>query len=302
MMKNAQKKNILTVICLVLLCSLLLCGYGSYTEGAQRVFDDADLLDELEEQTVQEEIDKTVKKMSMDIVVVTIDDAMGKSTMAYADDYYDEHGFGYGDSYGPGLLFLIDMDNREFYISIAGGAINEYSDWEIEQMLDEIEYWMLEGDWYDACMVFVDEAAEYGSNEEKALNGYYDEKTDTFVEYTEEEILAMRRRAAIKQVLSAGSIFGKLVVSMIIGGVGVLILRLFANSNSAPAGKTYLKAGSEKVRQQYDHKTNTTVTRRQIPRNNDSSGTRSSGGGGRSHSTVHRSSSGRSHSGGGRKF
>jgi len=295
-------KHIVAVICLTLLCSLLLCGYGSYNEGDQRVFDEADLLDEVEEQVVQEEIEKRIEKLSMDIIVVTIEDAMGKSTMAYADDYYDEHGFGYGDSNGPGVLFLIDMDNREFYISTAGKAVSQFSDWEIEQMLDEIEYWMLEGEWYNACMEFVEQVDEYGDNEETALNGYYDEDTDTFVEYTEAEIQAMRRKAAIKRVLSFGSILGKMGIAMVIGAVSVLIMRISVNSHSAPAGRVYMKAGSDQIRQRYDHKTNTTVTRRQIPRNNTGSGTRSGGSSGRSHSTVHRSSAGRSHGGGGRKF
>lgn len=301
MMRTVHKKKIGIMVCLVLLCSFLLCGYGRYTQGAQRVFDGADLMNESEEQTVQEELEKTIDKLSMDMIVVTTDDFHGKSAQDYADDFYDENGFGYGDSYGPGVLFLIDMYNREIYISTAGQAITAFSDWEIEQMLDEIYYWVSNGRYYDACMEFVYQVEEYAENEETALNGYYDEKTDTFVEYTEEEIQAMRRKAAIKKVLSFGSIAGKLFLSMIVGAVGVLIMRLFVNSNSAPAGKTYMKAGSEQIRQRYDHKINTTVTSRRIPRNDTSSGTRS-GGGGRSHSSVHRSSGGRSHGGGGRKF
>ena len=300
MMKIVHKKNIITVICVTLLCSLLLCGYGSYKEGDQRVFDDAELLDELEEQTVQEEIEKTIEKLSMDIIVVTIDDAYGKSAMAYADDYYDEHGFGYGDSYGPGILFLIDMDNREIYLSTAGQAIAQFTDGEIDQMLDSIYYWMAEGRWYDACMEFVYQVDEYADNEELDQNVYYDKDTDTFVEYTEDELKAIRRKAAMERILSPGSILGKLGIAMVIGAVSVLIMRINVNRNTVPGGRVYMKAGSGQIRQRYDHKTNTTVTKRHIPRNNTSSGTRSGGGGG--HSSVHRSSAGRSHGGGGRKF
>ena len=300
MMKIVRKKNIITVICVTLLCSLLLCGYGTYKEGDQRVFDDAELLDELEEQTVQEEIEKTIEKLSMDIIVVTIDDAYGKSAMAYADDYYDEHGFGYGDSYGPGILFLIDMDNREIYLSTAGQAIAQFTDGEIDQMLDSIYYWMAEGRWYDACMEFVYQVDEYADNEELDQNGYYDKDTDTFVEYTEDELKAIRRKEAMERILSPGSILGKLGIAMVIGAVSVLIMRINVNRNTVPGGRVYMKAGSDQIRQRYDHKTNTTVTKRHIPRNNTSSGTRSGGGGG--HSSVHRSSAGRSHGGGGRKF
>ncbi len=297
-----KKKYMVTVICLTLLCSLLLCGYGSYTEGAQRVFDDADLLSESEEQVIQEEIEKRIEKLSLDIIVVTTDDAYGKSAEAYADDYYDEHGFGYGDSYGPGILCLIDMDNREVHLSTAGQAIAQFTDWEINQMLDEIYYWLAEGRWYDACVAFVEQVDEYADNDETAQNGYYDKDTDTFVEYTEAELKAIRRKAAIAQILSPGSILSKLGIAMVIGAVSVLIMCINVNRNKVPGGRVYMKAGSDQIRQRYDHKTNTTVTKRHIPRNNTSSGTRSGGGSGVGHSSVHRSSSGRSHGGGGRKF
>ena len=289
------------MICLTLLCALMLCGFGSYQEGAQRVFDEADLLSETEEQVIQQEIEARIQKLSMDIIVVTIDDAYGKSAMNYADDYYDEHGFGYGDSYGPGILFLLDMDNRELYISTAGEAISKFTDGEIDQMLDEIYYWASEGSWYDACMEFVEQVDQYADNEEIAQNGYYDKDTDTFVEYTEEELRALRRKEAMARILSPGSILSKMGLAMIIGAVAVLIMRINVNRNTVPGGRVYMKAGSDRILQQFDHKTNTTVTKRHIPRNNTSSGTRSGGGGG-GHSSVHRSSSGRSHGGGGRKF
>lgn len=302
MKRMRQKKNSMVLVCLALLCSLLLCGFGSYKEGDQRVFDEADLLFDTEEQELQKEIEARIDKLSMDIIVVTIDDAYGKSAMAYADDYYDEHGFGYGDSYGPGILFLIDMDNREIYLSTAGQAISQFTDGEIDQMLDEIYYWMAEGRWYDACMEFVEQVDLYADNDETAQNGYYDEDTDTFVEYTEEELREVRRKAAMARIMSPGSILGKMGIAMIIGAVSVLIMRINVNRNSVPGGRVYMKAGSDQIRQRYDHKTNTTVTKRQIPRNNTSGGTRSGGGGGGSHSSVHRSSSGRSHGGGGRRF
>ena len=300
-MMRRGKNPYRVMMVLILLCSLLLCGFGSYQEGDQRVFDQAELLSEVEEQVIQQEIETRIEKLEMDIVVVTTSDAMGKSTRDYADDYYDQNGFGYGDSYGPGILFLIDMDNREYYISTAGRAITEFTDDEIDRMLDDIYYWMAEGRWYDACMEFVEQVDVYAYNEEISQDGYYDEATDTFVEYTEAELKAMRRKLAMERILSPASIISKLVIAMVIGAVGVLIMRIRVNRNTTPGGKVYMKPGSERVLQHYDHKINTTVTHRRIPRNNTSGGTRSGGGGG-GHTSVHRSSGGRSHGGGGRGF
>ena len=300
-MRGGGKRGLAGMLAgLLLLSSLLLCGYGSYDPGDQRVFDDADLLTDTVEQMLQEEIEECISKVSMAIVVVTTDNARGKTAMAYADDFYDENGFGYGDSYGPGILFLIDMDNREIYISTAGQAISMFTDREINWMLDEIYYWVSDGYWYDACMEFVHQVALYARNEEMAQNGYYDETTDTFVEYTEAELKAVRRKAAIERVLSVGSLVSKLLIAMVIGAVSGLIMRIRVNMNSAPGGRVYMKAGSDRILQRYDHKTNTTVTTRHIPRNENNGGSRSGGGGG--FSSSHSSGGGRSHGGGGRGF
>ncbi|MBP3701653.1 MAG: TPM domain-containing protein, partial [Lachnospiraceae bacterium] len=294
------------IVCLTLLMSLILCGYGSDQSGdqsgGQRVFDDADLLTETEEEKLQQDIETRIDKLSLDIVVVTAADARGKSAMAYADDFYDEHGFGYGDEYGPGILFLIDMDNREFWFSTAGQAIADFTDGEIYQMEEAVLSWMSNGYYYQACQEFLDQVDTYAHNEEVAQNGYYDKDTDTFVEYTYEELQAARRKAAMARILSPGGILSRLAIAMVIGAVAVLILCVNVNRTKIPGGRVYMKPGGEYIRQRYDHKTNTTVTKRHIPRNNNTGGTRSSGGSSRGHSTVHRSSGGRSHGGGGRKF
>lgn len=290
------------LLIMTLLASLLLCGFGSYQEGAQRVYDDADLLTEAEEEQLQQAIESRINKCSLDIIVVTTNDAQGKSAMAYADDFYDEHEFGYGDTYGPGVLFLIDMDNREFYISTAGQAIADFTDGEIDQMLDEIYPWMVDGAYFDACREFLEQVDLHADNDETAQNGYYDKDTDTFVEYTYEELQAQRRKAAMARILSPGGIFGRLLIAMGIGAVGVLIMRINVNRNKIPGGRVYMKPGSEHVYQHYDHKLNTTVSKRHIPRNNNTGGSRSGGGGGGGFSSSHTSSGGRSHGGGGRGF
>ena len=296
-----RRRSLSLLCCMLLLASLLLCGYGSYQSGDQRVFDDADLLTESEEEQLQQQIEARIDKLSLDVIIVTTDDAAGKSAEAYADDYYDDNGFGYGDSYGPGILFLIDMDNRMIYLSTAGQAIGDFTDWEIERMLDEIYYWMAEGRWYEACQEFLDQVDEYAVNEEIAQNGYYDKDTDTFVEYDYEELQAQRRQQAIARILSPGAIFSRLMIAIVIGAVAVLIMCVRVNGNKIPGGQVYMKPGGEHIRQRYDHMTNTTVTKRHIPRNNNTGGTRS-GGGSRGVSSSHRSSSGRSHGGGGRRF
>ena len=61
---------------------------------------------------MEEEIASMRKEMNMDVVIATTDDAEGKSAETYCEDFYINGGFGTGKDYS-GVIFLIDMDNRE---------------------------------------------------------------------------------------------------------------------------------------------------------------------------------------------
>ncbi len=99
--------------------------------GNVRVFDQADLFLEEEEKELQQAIDALREKMDMDAAVVTAEENPG-SAQAYADDFYEAHGFGTGSG-RDGALLLIDMDNRELCISTEGkmvryGSAQAYAD------------------------------------------------------------------------------------------------------------------------------------------------------------------------------
>lgn len=285
---------------LLLLAFVLLCGYSELDE---KIFDGAGLLTAQEEQQLQADLVKAAGRVSLDVVIVTIDDAGGKDAERFADDYYDEHHFGYEKEDGSGILFLIDMDNREICISTAGMAQEMYTDAERDDILDyELMPYMKRGDYYGACQAFLDSVIEYGTNDEVALNGYYDPATDTFVEYSPKEQREMAKKAAMRQKFSAGSILLRLGVSLLIGAAGAGMMVLQVRSQRAPGGRVYVKPGSERLKDRLDRKVNTTVVTRKIPKPSESSGRSTGGGGGRSHTTSHTSSSGRSHSTSSRKF
>ncbi len=290
-----KRKYIAGLIPALIVSLLLLCGYSSLD---QKVFDDAGLLTQDEEEELQKEITDLAEELSLDVIIVTADDTDGLYTKAYAEDFYDSHGFGYEKENGSGILFLIDMDNRQYYIDTSAGAQEIYTDAEREDMLDELEDDMVEGDYYSACRRFLSCARRYGTNDEVALDGYYDEATDTFVEYSPEELRANERSARLREVFSAGGILKRLAISLVIGAVGMGAMIFSVRSRRTPGGRVYLKPGSERILARRDHHTNTTVTTRHIPRNNGGG----HGGGGRGHTSSHTSSGGHSHSGSGRGF
>ena len=76
------------------------------------VYDEADLLSDDEEEQLSLQIQKLSDTYDMNFVVLTIDDAEGKTATEYADDFYVDKGYNVNDRKG-GAIYLVDMDNRE---------------------------------------------------------------------------------------------------------------------------------------------------------------------------------------------
>lgn len=256
----------------------------------RRVFDMAGLFSEDEISGFETVIAEYRKDMKMDLVVVTTEDAGGKSAQGYADDFFDEGGFGYGRG-RSGVLFLIDMDHRELTLSTSGDTIRLLTDERIEGILDDVYEGASEGDFADSVEKFLADVAYY--HEKGIVSGQYNYDTET-------GRISVHRSIRWYEALVA------LVVSGIVAGTVCMgVVNRYAMKREHSQASGYLMAyragcklqnGKEK-----DNLINKFVTTRVIPRNNSGR----NGGGGRSssgRSSTHRSSSGRSHGGGGRKF
>lgn len=146
---------------ILILILLLVATYGVSVHAAvsgndigNRVFDDAGLFSSQQRAVLNSQAHELILKYQQYLVIVTTKDAGGKSAMAYADDYYDYNGFGIGPDYN-GLLLLIDMDNREFFITTTGSAIKLFNDTKIENMLDNIYTYVAKGDYAGGAAVFL---------------------------------------------------------------------------------------------------------------------------------------------------
>ena len=135
----------------------------------ERVFDYAEKLTEEEEDNLREKIAKAEKFCGCDIVIVTLNESLeeyAKSyedkvgivepyqyTMVFAENFYDEHKFGYNEPYGDGTILLDNWyredDGRIYsWMSTAGKVYDTYS----SQMIDET---------LDICLENVDEDPAY---------------------------------------------------------------------------------------------------------------------------------------------
>ena len=292
-MKKLRKISMLLL--LLLTAGTLLCGFDS---EEQKVYDDADLLTEEEEAELQDLLVETAQRIEQDLIIVTTDDAEGKSSMEYADDFFDEHGFGYEKSNGSGVLYLIDMDNRQIYISTAGTGIEQYTDNEIESTLDVLYEHVSNQDYYGSCTAFVKEAEKCLIGGESADNGYYDSERESFVDYDSSDYKKIRWQDSLAEAFRPGTLFMNLGIAAVIAGIITLIISHNRKTQTTVSSRTYLKQGSLHQNEHTDFFTHTTVVTRKIEHDNNNS----SGGGGGGHSSSHSSSSGASHGGGGRSF
>ena len=261
-------------------------------QGQQRVFDQAELLTPEEEARLETEIAGLRDQMKMDVVLVTVSDTKGKSARDYADDFYDQGSFGTGKDFS-GVLYLMDMDNRELYISTCGTMIRFLTDERIESMLDHAYDSIVERDYLGTAEGFLTDTASWY---EKGIPGgqyHYDTETGKISRYRSitllEAVIALGAAAALASVVCLN------------------IKKEYAMESERSRASNYLLAYRADSRfaigEQQDRLINSFITQTLIPRRQVSSGGSAGRGfGGGARSSTHTSGSGRSHGGGGRRF
>lgn len=150
-------KKLLSLILALLLLTVLAVPAMAASD-VPYVVDEADLLTDSEERALEDTLSALSEKLGMDVVVVTTDDTGYKSSVAYADDFFDYGGYG-----ADGILWLIDMDNRKSTISTAGEAIDLFDDSVQDTMQDELAPMLTDGRYYEAACRFAELCDEYSS-------------------------------------------------------------------------------------------------------------------------------------------
>lgn len=126
---------------------------------AERVFDEADVLSDKEEEKLRKLIAKREKQTGCDIVLVTLNESLrdyayerqeyvaeDKYVMIYADDFYDEHMFGYDKPQGNGVLLLDNLYREDdgwaySWLCTTGKAERKYSNSMIDHLLEKSYRW-----------------------------------------------------------------------------------------------------------------------------------------------------------------
>ena len=282
-----MKKCCSLMLALLLLLGLSLTAYGA-EEPLDYVEDYAGLLTGEEEELLQQQLYECMEALQLDIVIVTTYGTDGKGVQVFADDFYDSNGYGYG-SQRTGILLLLDMEAREWYMSTCGEAIYMFTDYGLEQLGEAIFPWLADGAYYWAFHTWLEELEPYvdAYRAGSPVDGYV--PPDAYESPYGDEIYHYDDHVGI----TIRPFPTALVIGLAAAVIAIFVMRGKMNTAKLQRGAAdYLKDGSFHLRQRSDMFLYSRVSRQAKPKNN------SSGGG----SSVHRSSGGISHGGRGGRF
>lgn len=259
-----MKRRLLSVLLCVIL-AILLAVPAIAADTQPRVLDKADLLTAEEEAVLEDASYQFCTENSLDAVILTLNDLGGKSISSFADDWYDQNGYGVGTD-SSGLILVVSMAERELYISTCGDAINRLNDRELDGIIEEISYDLSDGSYFAAFITFFDAVErnlDYDSGAVDSGGG-----------------------AKVNWLLS-------LLIGAVAAAITVMIMASTMNTKRTQySAGDYVREGSYDLKNRQDIFLYSNVSKVKREQNNGSSGGTS----------VHRSSSGRSHGGRGGRF
>ena len=252
-----MKKHIALFLCLMLL--FLASPALALDLGPWPIVDDAGLLTPQEEESLRQKSTVIYERDGIWVTVLTVNHLNGKSAQRYADDFYDNN---YYRDHPNGVLFLIAMDSRDWYISTCGTAIDRLTDYELDQIFFSMADDLSDNRFYDAFTVYLDLLPQYMQ----------------VAPQTEPGIGDLIRILPIALLIGAAA-----------GGITILVMRGQMNTATPQhSAGNYLVNGSFQLKKHFDIFLYSRVTRTRKPENNGTS--------------THRSSGGISHGGRGGKF
>ena len=134
----------------------------------ERVFDYADVLTDAQEDDLRELIAEKEKEVSLDIVLVTLNEDVGSSDdalMEYADQFYEDNKFGYDKPIGDGVIYVDNYYDRYVWFGTTGIAENAYTTSAINNLLDAVCD-LTDANPYEAYKTYVMQVAGYMAERE----------------------------------------------------------------------------------------------------------------------------------------
>lgn len=126
------------------------------------VVDEANIIPDDVESALIERCDKIAEDYKMEVAIVTASDFGGLIAQAYADDFYDFNGYGWGEN-DDGMLLVYKPGaegEREIYITTHGLGDSRFFQGIREGIIDEMINPLIDEDYEKAFTIYLDRAEE----------------------------------------------------------------------------------------------------------------------------------------------
>lgn len=234
-----------------------------------RVVDNPGVLDAETLAALNALADEVSEKYMCDIAVALVADGAA-DIQAYADDFYDYNGYGYGAD-DDGVLLVVDVAARSYAISTYGYGAYAFTDAGMDYLVDKFVPYLRDSDWAGAAGEFLNVGAEMLDAARNAVRYDVDSMPD--------------------EPFSLMLIPIDIIIGLVLAFIPVGVLKRQLKSVSASrAASSYVRPDSFRLLRSDDRFLYRRVSKSPRPKPSNSGG----GGGG---STMHTSSSGRSHGG-----
>lgn len=249
--KQRNSSTLIYVSTILAILFLLPFSYAhAYTvEKGQRIYDDANLLTAGDQRHLSERIAGIEKSNNFQLYILTTSDDFGYSSDAYIDSFFLE-GHKYASIISSNsVIVLINMDEREVYISSYGRCKQYLKPDRLQSITDTMGPLLSREEYSNACDVAIGNITNY-------MN------TDYFY----------------------FQIWFQILVACGVSGIIILILAASRGGRCTVNANTYLDQSNSKLKRHHDRYIRTVVTKTKIQTNNTTGGGGNSGRGSSGHS------------------
>lgn len=295
--KRTNNKNLILLLVLLTICWST---FSRSLASPKLLLDEAGLLSEAEGQELSQNLEKASRETGLDLVILTVEDLGEKTASEYADDFFDENNYGQNDS-KDGVLFLVSMAERDWAISTSGRAIDLFSDAAIDEIADQVLGDLGAGNYFSAFSSFIELSKDHVLRGGQASDGKGEGGRELLAAKDGAEPEGLERdtdpgRAKLRRMSGPIRLVACVLVGLTLSGLTVWSMTKQLNTvKSKTSADDYIVSNSFNLTGKRDIFLYSHVSVRARPRET-SSGSSSGG------SSVHRSSSGRTHGGRSGKF
>lgn len=149
-MKKIGKSLAVVLLLLVLFSPVFFGGHtlaATIPEERQKplLVDEADLLTDQQEEKLLSRLEEISERQQCDVAIVTVNSLGRKTIRNFADDFFDYNGYGWGSA-DDGLILVVDMDTRQWWISTHAYAVTAFTDAGIAYIGDKVARELAGGD------------------------------------------------------------------------------------------------------------------------------------------------------------